>query len=466
MTVRAVGAAVLLLACIATSAQAAGWKQVTTPDGASTDQPGLLRTDDGVLHVAWHHRTGPNTEDLLHTVVSRAGVVGSTNPIQSGWTNFTNTTLVRDPGGIRAFWGGFRTTDSNDPHKELNTALSPDGGATWTLQPGSVVAAGTQSYASPTAATVLSNGSTLQSWAGTLGTWVHSGLSPATPNHDYQAPIGQYGFDPALATDASDRTILAWYSNAAGHLGVLAQDVAADGSPVGSAVTMPKTDDMAIGMIGRTPVVARKGGGFYVAYPTGFPSQNRIRIWRVGTGDAPVIAKVSGSGSQPVTVTADDGGRLWVAWAQNTNGVAQVLARRSNKAATVFGATVKAGRAPNSTAAYRLDASPFKGALDIVGNFNIGATSATAAYHRRILPGLTLTASPDTLRKGDTRRVRFTVLDAGSGVKGARVAAGGGSATTNREGRAVLSMEGSGKAIKAVATRSGYERAELRLRVR
>ena len=58
------------------------------------------------------------------------------------------------------------------------------------------------------------DGSTLQSFAGTLGTWVHAGLSPATPNHDYQAPLGPYGYDPNLATDASNRTVLAWYSNA------------------------------------------------------------------------------------------------------------------------------------------------------------------------------------------------------------------------------------------------------------
>ena len=466
MAIRAVVTSVLLLASIAPSVEGAGWKPITTPDGTSADQVGLLRTDDGVLHIAWHHRTGPNTEDLLHTVVSPAGVVGSTNPIQSGWTGFTNPALVRDRDGIRAFWGGFRTTESSDPQKELNTALSPDGGATWALQPGSVVATGAQAYASPIAATVRSSGTTLQSWAGTLGTWVHSGLSPASPNHEYQAPIGQYGFDPGLATDADDRTIIAWYSNAAGHLGVLAQDVAADGSSVGSAVTMPGTGDMAVGMIGRTPVVARKGGGIYVAYPTGYPSQNRVRIWRVGAGDAPVVAKVSGSGNQPVTVAADDDGRLWVVWAQNKNGVPRVLARRSNKTATIFGATVKAGRAPSSTAAYRLDASASKGALDIVGNFNIGTTSATAAYYRRILPALTLKASPDRLPRGETRRVRFTVLDAGSGVKGARVRADGGSATTNREGRAVLSVKGSGKAVKAAATRSGYEGAELRLRVR
>jgi len=469
MKVRIVAVALLVTACAAPSAHAAGWKQVTTPDGSNIDEVGLLRTGDGVLHVAWHHPSGPNTADLLHTVISRTGTVGATTPIQSGWTGITNTALVADPGGIRAFWGGIRSTDSNDPQNELNTALSPNGGATWTLQPGSVVPKGGQAYAYPISATVLSNGTTLQNWAGTLGTWVHSGLSPVTPNHDYQAPIGQYGYDPALATDASDRTVMAWYSSAAGHLGVLAQDVAADGSPIGSAVTMPGTGNMTSGALPghRTPVVARKGGGFYVAYPTGYPSQKSVRLWRVGASSAPVIARVSGSGNQPAAVAGAADGRLWVAWVKNTSGKPQVLARRSNRRATVFGATVNAGRATASTvAAYGLDASPAGDALDILGNFNIGTTSNTATYLRRVLPGLTLGASPSRLRRGDTSRVRFTVRDAGDPVEGAKVRAGGKSGTTNRRGRVTLSLTGAGRAIKAVATRHGFVKADRRLAVR
>jgi hypothetical protein len=46
---------------------------VTTRDQSSVDQVGLLRTPDGVLHVAWSRATGPNTEDLLHTTITRTG---------------------------------------------------------------------------------------------------------------------------------------------------------------------------------------------------------------------------------------------------------------------------------------------------------------------------------------------------------------------------------------------------------
>jgi hypothetical protein len=458
-------AAVLFLAIVAPSAQAAGWKRVTTPDGTSIDQVGLVRTSDGVLHVAWHHRTGPNTEDLLHTAISPAGAVGATTPIQSGWTGFTNPALVVDPaGGIRVFWGGFRTTEQSDPQKEINTALSPDGGASWVLQPGQVNPNGAQSYASPVSATV-SGGTIFQAWYGTLGTWVHAGLSPATPNFDYQGPIGSYGNDPNLASDADGRTVMAWYSNANGHLGVLAQDVADDGSPIGSAVTMPGTSDMQVGMLGRTPLVARAGGGFYVAYPAGYPTQNRVRVWRVGASNAPVIAKQPGN-AEPVALAAAPDGRLWLAWSDNSSGAPRILAARSNRKATRFGAAVSAGRAGKAEAAYRLDASAAPGGgVDLLGNFNDGTSSITSTYHRRILPGLSLRAAPAKVRKGEGTRVRFTVLDAGAPVKDAVVDAAGERGTTDSKGRVELTLK-SRRAVTAKATKKGYAKAERSLKAR
>jgi hypothetical protein len=464
MRFRAAAIALLIAAGAAPSASAAPWKRVTTPDGASTDQVALARTGDGVLHIVWSHPTGPHAEDLNHTIISRAGRVGATNPVQSGWTGFTNAALVVAPGGLRAFWGGFRSTDSNDPQREVNTALSPDGGASWVLQPGSVVPGGAQSYASNVAASVRPDGTTLQAFAGTLGTWVHAGLSPATPNHDYQAPLGPYGYDPNLATDASGRTVMAWYSNATGHLGVLAQDVNADASPVGGPATMPNTSDMQVGMLSRTPLAARRGGGLYVAYPTGYPKSNRIRLWRIGAGNAPLVGRVASSGSPAVAISAADDGRLWVLWTKGF-GDPDVLARRSNKGATKFGAVVNAGHPRDALQAYQLDASVAGGALDILGNFNIGTATTAVTSYRRILPGLTLQARPPRVRRGERTVVRFTVLDAGEAVKGATVSAGGKSGTTDRSGHVILSLT-LRRPVTARATHTGYAAATKRLRLR
>ncbi len=459
MTIRAAAIAVLVSVLAASSASAAPWKRITTPDGASTDQVGLARTADRVLHLVWSHPTGPNTEDLNHTVILGNGRLGATNPVQTGWTGFTNAAVVLDPGGLRAFWGGFRTTDSSDPQREVSTALSPDGGASWALQPGSINPGGAQSYASNLAATVRPDGTSLQAFAGTLGTWVHAGLSPASPNHDYQAPFGQYGYDPNLATDTSGRSMLAWFSSAAGRSGVLSQAVGPDGSPSGGALTMPGTSGMPFGMLGRTPLAAL-GPSLYVAYPT----PNRIRVWRIGAANAPAIGRIGGSGSPAVAIAPTADGRLWILWTKGF-GDPDVYARRTNVGARKFGAVVNAGHPRDALQAYKLDASAVGGVVDILGNFNIGTTTTAVTSHRRIRPGLTLRARPRRVRRGEPTQVRFTVLDAGDPVQNARVSADGESGRTNGEGRVTLSVN-SRTPLRARATHPAYTPASRRLGVR
>jgi hypothetical protein len=120
MVVRCTIAAAAFALFVAPVAGAAPWKQVTASGGSNIDQVGLLRTVDGTLHVTWHRRTGPNTEDLLHTPISAAGTVGMAAPIQTNWTEIQNAALVAAPGGVRVFCGGIRTTEPGEPNQELN----------------------------------------------------------------------------------------------------------------------------------------------------------------------------------------------------------------------------------------------------------------------------------------------------------------------------------------------------------
>jgi hypothetical protein len=142
-----------------------------------------------------------------------------------------------------------------------------------------------------------------------------------------------------------------------------------------------------------------------------------------------------------------------------------VLARRSNRGATKFGAVVNAGHPKDAAQAYKLDASAVGGALDVLGNFNIGTTTSAVTSYRRILPGLTLTARPGRLRRGTETEVSFTVRDAGAPVKGARVRAGGRSATTDRRGHATLTLT-SRRPVTARATHPAYAAATKRLGIR
>jgi hypothetical protein len=448
----------------ATQAVAAGWKRVTAPNGTNIDQVGLVRTADGVLHLAWHIRTGGNSEDLRHTTISPAGVIGATTPIVTNWVGLQNPALVAGPEGLRAFFSGIRTTDPTETLTELATATSTDAGLSWSLAPNNIIPLGGQAYGSPISAVRLAAGTFLQSWAGSLGTWVHAGLDPAAPNRDFQAPLGTYGYDPGLAADVDGLAAMAWYSNATGHQGVFAQQLDANGAGFGPTVQMPGTSNMLVGMLGRTPIVARVGGGFFVAYATGYPALNTIRIWRMGTTTAPVVAKArAGNSTASIAATAD--GRLWVVWAEAVNGVPRVLARRSNRQATVLGATVTAGRPSGASTVYRLDANPSpSGPLDLFGTFTIGTAPQVATWHTRVMPGLTLTATSRTVRRDRPTTVQFRVTDAGDPVRGARVKVGPLSRVTAANGRVALTISAGTRAVRASATAKGYVPAALGLR--
>jgi hypothetical protein len=443
---------------------AGGWKQVTSSGGSNVDQVLLARTPDGVLHVAWQRATAPNSYQLIHTMISPTGQIGlAMSLIVNGWVGVQNPSLVVEAGHLRVFFGGQRTMNTGDPDQELETATSPDGNG-WTLQGGPVVPVGAQAYGSPVSATVLPNGTQLEAWAGTLGTWVHAGLNTSSPNYDYQAPLGHYRYDPFIASNAAGQAMLAWYSNATGHLGVYAQGVnPANGAPLGGAINMPGTANMSVGMIGRTPIVARPGGGFYVAYTTGYPALNRIMLWRVGDGTS-LVSKTTPNVTPTTTIAADPNGRLWVAWTDVINGSLHVLARRSNRQASYFGAVVDGGSPSAASSIYRLDANATAGAVDVFANTSIGPSS-TSTFYRRVLPGLTLTASPAKLHKGKKSAVTFRVLDAREPVKGAKVRAGGRSDTTNAKGVVTFTVRGRGRSVGAVATAPRYTAGHLRLRV-
>lgn len=142
-----------------------------------------------------------------------------------------------------------------------------------------------------------------------------------------------------------------------------------------------------------------------------------------------------------------------------------MLARRSNKSATRFGAIVSGGHPRGSLQAYKLDASATGGAVDVLANFNLGTTANAVTSYRRLLPGLTLEANPARLRSGEQTTVRFTVLDAGDPVPGARVKVAGRSGVSDGNGRVTLGVRAT-KAVKARATRGDYTAASTSLVVR
>ena len=65
-----------------------------------------------------------------------------------------------------------------------------------------------------------------------------------TPEHELHGGDRQLRQLPGIASDASGRAMMAWFSSAAANRGVLAQGVNADGTPSGAVMTMPGSNVM------------------------------------------------------------------------------------------------------------------------------------------------------------------------------------------------------------------------------
>jgi hypothetical protein len=154
-----------------------------------------------------------------------------------------------------------------------------------------------------------------------------------------------------------------------------------------------------------------------------------------------------------------------VAWEDDNAGDPVVYARRSNREGTRWGAVVGAGRPKGAAGAYHVDASAIGSSLDLLTSFVLGSGSPLATFHRRIKPGLSVKATPGSVRRGKDAKVRFTVRDAGDPVRGAKVKAGGDSGRTNAKGKVTLTVH-AGRKLKARVTAPGHTGAVRKLEVR
>jgi hypothetical protein len=447
------------------------WDRVTFPTGQNIDQVYLARAPDNVLHLVFLAKDAADQTktDLYHDAVTPAGAVSPPDPIQQGWATMSNPALIADGGGLRTFFGGIRTTDTSDPNSNLNTATGPFSGGAWALQPSSVVT-GDAAYGG-NMSTTSAGGVLWQTWAGTSGVWVHRGMDPNTPDVDLQSQLtGCCGYDLGMVTEpVGGAPVVAWASNASGHTGVYAQALdPGGGAPVGSALLMPgsSTGGQTDQQLARTPIAVRPGKpGAYVAYPGNYPTTTKVLLWKVGAPSSLLIAKGAGEHRNVALAGAPDG-RIWVLWEQRTtSGAPLVYARRSNPAATAFGATVTVKPPPKASDAWKLDANAQTGRVDVLGSFTTPAGLAT--WHTQILPGLTLQAGKAKHLKGGRASIEVRVLDAGAAVPGAGVSAAGKTVKVGSDGRATFTLDiGSRRSVTLTAKRAGYGSDTARVRLR
>jgi hypothetical protein len=436
------------------------WTRLSPPTQSNIDQPGYARTDDDSLQVLWE---APNTAtpahaDLFRSNISKNGTLIGSNPVETDWVGLSAPALVAEADLLHldAFFGGQRTTNSNETNNNLNQSVSEDRGEQWTLLPGTRASGGAP-YASPMSATRL--GDVLwQAWGGTgYGAFSHRGTSDAVPSVNLQDRIGGAccGYDPNIAADAVNNAVtVAWYSNATDASGVWAQALdPASGNPTGAPIRMPGSvttfdgQEESISIDHRVPLAALAAGGFFVAYPGGYPSSDKVLVWRVGATSARKVAtKVSNLHGTTIAATSDN--RLWVSWSADVGGARRIVARRSNAGATKWGQPVVVKPPPGTSSFWSLygEANP-SGPLD---------------------PGLTITGPAKLKRKQKTSAV-FTVTDAGDVVAGAKVKCAGKTGKTAADGTVTLKLGPFGKNTKSVtakATLDGYASGQLVVKVK
>jgi hypothetical protein len=444
------------------------WTQITSTGISNIEEVGLARTPDGTLHAAWTEQDA-TTESQRAVPISPAGSVGGMQTIVSDWDSLEGPALGLTPGGaLQAFFGGIHTLSPTDPNGDENLATSTDGGNTWSLTPAEVVAPAASAYSSPVAVSnsFAGQANPLETWYATSGVWVHSGTSSGTPDSNFQDELGSCcGYYSNVASDGAGNNELAWYSNATAKGGIWAQGVAADGTPIGSPQQMPGTADLGVGELERTPLVARPQGGFYVAYPTGYPSFTAVRLWKVGSSGTMLITKLHSQGGSPTTSAAvDQAGRVWVFWSTDANDKPLLFATRSNPSVTRFGAVVSVGAPSGAATVFNVDGNASSGALDVFANVADGSGSQNSIWYRHVYPGLSVSVSPAAVKAHRSASVKVTVTDAGVPVKGASVKLGGHSAKTSASGHAVLHIKAAG-ALTAVASAAGYVNGSARLSV-
>ena len=294
------------------------WTRITEPTGVNIDEVALARTSDGVLHVAWLRKDG-NKSDLMHTAINPDGnVKGAPDVILAGWDSLSNPpALIVRGSGLQLLFGGIRTTTSSDPYRDGSLYIATAGteGTSWKLEPGAH-AASTSVYSSPVAAALRSDGNLITAWAISSGLKVHFGPDPKAADQNLQSSCCAY--HPGLVTDTiTGETVLGWSSNATGAIGLFTQTVA---PALGKREYVPGSASPdgkdALGIDQRMPIVARIGGGIYVAYCQGYPSCRSVELWRYKANVPMVVAKAPGS--RLVNISAGPEGRIWTMCARGS----------------------------------------------------------------------------------------------------------------------------------------------------
>lgn len=448
----------LLLVPATTGAGGPGnWTRIQAGNAADAT-PGLARTADGTLHVAWI-RGGGASADVVQQAISRSGALTGQPTVVAGSWQVVNpdAELLRVGNGLRAVWAGLRAGVNGG---QVVASSSTDGSSWSTPTPITDAASGVSANGVGAAA---GPGGVMAAAQGDFapGTnLVHVGSGPDTR---YETG-GCCAADPEVAVDGvTGKFFVGWFSSVAGKQGLWTQELSPAGL-VGSSAHAPgssNTDSSAAVRPGqRTALTGRVGaGGVYLAYGAGYPAFGTVQLLRIGRQP---VAVARSTGIEHVGIAPGPAGRLWLFWSTG-NGY---VVTRSNRAATRFESVTRVALPEAGATTYGLYGEGSAGTLDLVAH--AGSGSSIPDWNTQVLPRLSLTVVfSRTEKKGGQvlRRLSLRVTDAGDPVPGATVKVAGRTLRTAANGRVSGLFPSTGKQTGAKAAKTGYAAATTRVRL-
>jgi hypothetical protein len=417
------------------------WSRVTDTTQTNIDNVALARTRDGVLHVVWHVSSG-STESLRHVAIQANGTVGPattavggirgvSNPDLVTWTDGSlrlfYSVVIPSPGGIQMSTAGPSGTGWSGPQK-----ISHDNQG---AAPG---------------ATTDRNGTPIFAWSPGLNSYYKVGTNTGQAD-GFLGPAPRCCFyDLETAVDESSGAgFVGYHSNVTDQAGIFVRQIL---PRVGTPQLAPRvlTGKQFLQPDHRIPLVARQGGGVFLAYCSGYPRCTQVLLWRVG--GKVLVVKRGGQDVEDVNLARGPDGRLWVLWQDS----ARIYASRTNTAATRAGAIVRVPSPPRTSTLWDVFGEGSLGPLDLFAHVAVGGSNST--WHRQVLPGLSLKC----VRKKAGATCRVT--DAGQSVTGATIKVGRKSVKTLNSGVASFTLrKGS---YKVTASKAGYTSATTVVRVR
>ena len=433
------------------------WTKISTGTGGINYQASAYRSPDGVLHVVYPKFAGADTVQLGHVAIDPDGTVALQNNIlPSDWAFIDPSPIVIGDGGggLRVVAGGKASDTGYWSDGRMYTMTAPEAGTPWTL-PTAAVGQSHEAYGSAgTAATTLEDGTPVAAFPLSSAITWHVGTGEATPDESFSVTSGSVS-NLAMVRDG-DAVWIGWYQNGdtPATNGTFVRQIE---PTLGATMKAPQSSVGATSVpTGRVALAARTGGGVFAAYCLGFPTCDKIALWKVGAGS--VVTVPSSKYAAFLAISPGPSGRIWVAWSDN---IPKVQALRTNIAGTKVGPKKVIGMPSGTDSVYAVTVNGTTGRGDVV--INVG----NAFWHTQVAPGLTLRASPTSWKHGKARKVTFTATDAGDKVFGVKVSVASKHCTTAGNGTCKIAFPKSTKAgrLVAKATKSGYGAGSVRLKV-